>query len=328
MDVFRYCRPLKALGNLMIMLVLGVVGANYYSLVLQEGSYGSRAWSGSVGAALLLVLFHALLGMLLWCYFAAVLADNSVPLGYCPKEAFGEEGERLDEPALRRMADPRRARTRHGHVRFCRKCQAFKPPRTHHCSICGKCQLKMDHHCIWVVNCVGAANYKSFLLFLFYTEITCAYSLALLLPDVVDAFSSASVADRGDMAVPFLAAVLDMAFTLAVAGFLVMHLNLVRANTTTIESFEKLTPGRRWLYDVGVARNVEQVLGTKGWWRFVPLYSAQDKRVQGDVFAGLDFPTAMLSASDADGDNAALGGSSDADLEGGGSVRARVANAV
>ena len=43
------------------MLVLGVVGANYYSLVLQEGSYGSRAWSGSVGAALLLVLFHALL---------------------------------------------------------------------------------------------------------------------------------------------------------------------------------------------------------------------------------------------------------------------------
>ena len=31
--------------------------------------------------------------------------------------------------------------------KYCRKCKAFKPPRAHHCSICGRCIVKMDHHC-------------------------------------------------------------------------------------------------------------------------------------------------------------------------------------
>lgn len=29
----------------------------------------------------------------------------------------------------------------------CDKCDSFKPLRAHHCSVCGKCVLKMDHHC-------------------------------------------------------------------------------------------------------------------------------------------------------------------------------------
>jgi palmitoyltransferase len=30
---------------------------------------------------------------------------------------------------------------------WCKKCLGPKPPRTHHCSLCNKCVLKMDHHC-------------------------------------------------------------------------------------------------------------------------------------------------------------------------------------
>lgn len=32
-------------------------------------------------------------------------------------------------------------------VSMCGKCISPKPPRTHHCSVCNRCILKMDHHC-------------------------------------------------------------------------------------------------------------------------------------------------------------------------------------
>ncbi|CAG5118143.1 unnamed protein product [Candidula unifasciata] len=53
-------------------------------------------------------------------------------------------------------------------VSICKKCIAPKPPRTHHCTVCGTCILKMDHHCPWLNNCVGLYNHRYFFQFICY----------------------------------------------------------------------------------------------------------------------------------------------------------------
>ena len=63
----------------------------------------------------------------------------------------------------------------------CKKCNIFRPRRTHHCRYCNKCILEMDHHCFIINKCIGKNNYKLFIKYLIFMEIntTCLSGIAL-----------------------------------------------------------------------------------------------------------------------------------------------------
>ena len=53
------------------------------------------------------------------------------------------------------------------------QCKLIKTKRSRHCTICGRCVERFDHHCPWVNNCVGDNNHWLFLTFIFLTLTTC-----------------------------------------------------------------------------------------------------------------------------------------------------------
>jgi palmitoyltransferase len=60
----------------------------------------------------------------------------------------------------------------------------------------------------------------------------------------------------------FIAVVISSAFAVSLAGFLIMHANMLSANCTTIEMYEKerIHP---WPYNKGLQRNFEDVFGKR-----------------------------------------------------------------
>ncbi|KLO05627.1 zf-DHHC-domain-containing protein [Schizopora paradoxa] len=122
-------------------------------------------------------------------------------------------------------------------LKWCRKCWAPKPERSHHCSVCKRCVLKMDHHCPWLAQkCVGHWTYPAFLHFLASTSILCAYvsimCLRITYVAFVEPFSVGEIIAIHALFLTLYCAI----FSITVGSFLGWHLYLVSTNQTTLES--------------------------------------------------------------------------------------------
>ncbi|ORM39850.1 Palmitoyltransferase ZDHHC3 [Babesia sp. Xinjiang] len=119
-----------------------------------------KLWNTTPAVAVFAICWHTLLLFLaLWAHWMCTLSDpGRVPLIH---------DEQVAEDAIR-----------YGFT-DCPRCKSVRPRRAHHCSVCKRCILHMDHHCPWIGNCVGLFNQKFFIQYTGYVCITGTTELAI-----------------------------------------------------------------------------------------------------------------------------------------------------
>ncbi|KAL5033036.1 hypothetical protein BDV3_000058 [Batrachochytrium dendrobatidis] len=185
--------------------------------------------------------------------------------------------------------------------RWCRSCLCFKPPRSHHCSYCNRCILRMDHHCPWLNNCIGHNNIPHFIRFLCsvtMASLSCLVLLGLRVWDLIKYQNSLSKlystggsfrsnvvvfytppADDKEIIFMLVNLVILFALLFSVGILSIWQLFYVAYNVTTIESMEngkidelmrrgKIPNTYVYPYTLSVFRNFQAVFGQRWylWW--------------------------------------------------------------
>ncbi|XP_020593806.1 probable protein S-acyltransferase 16 isoform X3 [Phalaenopsis equestris] len=301
--------------TLPIILVLALIGYVYYMTIFGviEDWLGLRTALGLGNAA----IFTALAIMCLTTYAIAVIRDaGHVPSSFMPdiedpqvvvheiKRKIGIRASGTADSGNNSARDGDRSwellgESQGGDLRYCQKCSHYKPPRAHHCRVCKTCVLRMDHHCVWINNCVGHANYKVFFVFMLYAVTACIHSLALFLWFVYDVLKGQIHSGGSLKTSHIIYGVLLFPLTLAVSILLGWHIYLVAHNKTTIEHYEGVRA--MWLakksgnvyahpYDLGIYENFIMVLGSNILCWICPTSSRSG--------SGLQFPSSYHSRLD------------------------------
>ena len=206
----------------------------------------------SVGWYLNMLLFYTWLLLLLVSYLRCVFTDPGVSVKLSEEEEQHIAAHHGDTP---------------NSPTYCTKCAHSRPARAHHCAVCRRCVLKMDHHCPWVANCVGARNYKYFYLFVLYGFLDCVLTAVSVVAKIGSPLSPSNpYSSQMTFTMGFI---MSVAFAISLTLFVVLHGVLIVRGQTTLE----LGPLRDFPYDVGCVKNIQSVFGTSWLWWWVPVPS-------------------------------------------------------
>lgn len=121
-----------------------------------------------------------------------------------------------------------------GTRRYCRKCLSYKPDRTYHCTIHNQCILRFDHCCSILNNDIGIYNYKFFILYLLYIDITSYYMLyTLILYNALHWFNLYTHTFYCLLTVYYICIITSLSIGLTL--FLLYHILLITYNITSVE---------------------------------------------------------------------------------------------
>ena len=142
-----------------VAFITSVIGWSYYAFVFVVCF---TAINNLAQQILFLLFYHVILILFVWSYIKTIFAPKcDAPQAWKLSRAMvdrlntaGSEHEwkSLLELFVVEMNLSVMQRSVQGAIRYCDKCEAIKPDRSHHCSVCGACVLKMDHHCKCILN--------------------------------------------------------------------------------------------------------------------------------------------------------------------------------
>ncbi|KAF3768799.1 hypothetical protein M406DRAFT_62847 [Cryphonectria parasitica EP155] len=123
-------------------------------------------------------------------------------------------------------------------TKYCKTCQIWRLPRTHHCRMCDNCVETSDHHCVWLNNCVGRRNYRYFFAFVSSTTLLGLYLIGASLAQILVYMDREKVTFARAInhdAVPFAMVIYGLIGTLYPAALMGYHLYLMARGETTRE---------------------------------------------------------------------------------------------